>query len=164
MNEQINTKSIYYLGIGAFGFFALSSFSYLIGDIFENVLTVFNVDPFLNFWIGDIIGIIIFSIVGFFLFKRLEKRITDSENETKKLLRKTITLFIVSQIIVILFTFYGESFFYDNYIESFNKMSSFIIANPYLTIIKGFIGFSTYLIFGIFIYKSVKTVANTVYN
>lgn len=162
MKEHIKAKPIYYLGVGVFGFTALSSFSFLIGEIFEKFLMTLDISPALNIWSSDIVGLLFFLVFIYFLFNWYQGKTDIRVSDIRKYLTVAIISFIISQILVIGFTAFAKPFLYDNYTESFKKLSNFKTDHPSVMIIKAILGYADYAILGLIVFKSNKIVNLTI--
>jgi len=155
--KETNLSDIFYsIGIGIFGFSTLTTFSYLIGDLSQKILMVFDVNPAINMWTKTMIKIILFWCFALILIKWVKNHKNFFMCNTRKVFVIAIITFIVSQGFQVLFTSFGYPLFFENHIESWSKLREYQGNNSILMAISIFIGYGSYLIATLLIFRSIK--------
>lgn len=99
--ENINKiNPISFFGIGLFFALALFNFSYLFNNIIREILMVFQLDPYFNFWITEFAIVIFLALSIEFILKKL---IRINIQKSSKYLIYAVSLFFLSFILRFLF-------------------------------------------------------------
>jgi hypothetical protein len=100
VEKTIKINPINFFGLGLFFALTLFNFSYLFKNVFREVLMIFYVNPYFNFWITEIVIIVFFAIITRYFLKKL---IRLSFEKTSRNLIYIIVLFFVSVILKFVF-------------------------------------------------------------
>lgn len=158
MKKQ-QTDFINNLGIGVFIFLSILEFCGLIEYLLRNIFIITKIESKLILWLPEILSLIIFSIILIWLKIKINKQ---TEIDTRKVLVWSIIIFFGIILLQYVFTYYGTSYFLDNYVEEFEL---FHYARKGYYELHGYIAYIPilkYLLFGFILLFNEKTVANNV--
>ncbi len=136
-------------GIGAFAFLSVLEFCSFIQYVFRNILIISKTQSTLILWLPEIVSLIIFIIILIWIINKFNKLV---EINTRKTLIISIVIFFGIILLQYLFTFYGTSYFIDQYFEEFELYHNARKENYELQGYIAFIPILKYLIFGIILF------------
>ncbi len=151
-------KNLLQIGSGIFIFLSAASIYNLVKTILLDILLILRINHQLNFWITNLISILIFFISFLLLIKWFNKRIKSVYD--KKILLQLFVTYVFTQLLQFLYGMFITDYLMDNFgdnykIHYYEAMTS---SSFYLT-------FGTFFIFSchisIFIYLYLKIKKNT---
>ena len=143
--KRIQTDFINNLGIGAFAFLSILELCGLIEYVTRNLFIVNKTDAKLILWLPEIISLIVFIILIFWIINKYSKL---TEINTRKALIQVIGIFFGIVLLQFLFTYFGSSYLIDKYPTEFDLYIEGRKGNYILQSYIAYIPILKYLIFG----------------